>query len=61
MVDPVIAADGYTYERISIEDWLSHKGTSPMTNEPLQHLFLIPNRAVRSAINIYLEGALCAV
>lgn len=57
MRDPVIAADGFTYERSAIEDWLSRKGTSPMTNEPLEHLFLIPNRALRNTINIHLEGS----
>ena len=37
-VDPVLAADGFTYERSAIEGWISRKATSPMTNEPLPHL-----------------------
>ena len=33
MSDPVVAADGRTYERSAIEDWLSTgKQTSPLTN-----------------------------
>jgi hypothetical protein len=44
LVDPVIAADGYTYERVALEGWFSSgKNTSPSTNEPLQHQRLVPN------------------
>lgn len=50
LVDPVFAADGFTYERSAIEDWISRKGTSPMTNEPLPHLGLIPNHFAKSAV-----------
>lgn len=49
-VDPVIAADGFTYERSAIEDWLSRKMTSPMTNEKLAHSMLIPNISFRGFI-----------
>lgn len=49
-MDPVIAADGFTYERSAIEDWLSRKKTSPMTNQPLLHSDLVPNHAVRGAL-----------
>lgn len=48
--DPVIAADGFTYERSAIEDWLSRKKTSPMTNALLAHEGLVPNLAVRNAV-----------
>jgi len=47
MVDPVIAADGHTYERANIEKWLSLKSTSPMTNLPLNPKVLIPNLALK--------------
>eukprot|EP00873_Tetraselmis_striata_P025105 jgi/Tetstr1/445369/TSEL_033167.t1 len=50
MKDPVIAADGFTYERSAIEAWLQKKSTSPMTNSPLEHLNLIPNHSLRSNI-----------
>lgn len=49
-MDPVIAADGFTYERSAIENWIARKGTSPMTNEPLPHLGLTPNRFAKSAV-----------
>eukprot|EP00253_Pinus_taeda_P027562 PITA_27562 len=50
MVDPHIAADGFTYEHSNIKAWLENNNTSPMTNEPLDHDKLIPNHALKSAI-----------
>uniref|UniRef100_A0ACD6AC76 Uncharacterized protein n=2 Tax=Avena sativa TaxID=4498 RepID=A0ACD6AC76_AVESA len=50
MMDPCVAADGYTYDRKAIEMWLSMKGKSPMTNLRLQSRSLIPNHSLRSAI-----------
>lgn len=49
-MDPVIAADGFTYERSAIEGWMARKKTSPMTNEELPHCFLIPNLNMRSMV-----------
>ena len=50
MHDPVIAADGHTYERVAIARWLKHHGTSPSTNLRLKHRGVIPNHSLRSAI-----------
>ncbi|XP_073726910.1 WD repeat, SAM and U-box domain-containing protein 1 [Misgurnus anguillicaudatus] len=51
MKDPVIAADGYSYEREAIESWINMKSrTSPMTNLPLQTTLLTPNRTLKMAI-----------
>ncbi|XP_070771259.1 WD repeat, SAM and U-box domain-containing protein 1-like isoform X2 [Enoplosus armatus] len=51
MKDPVIAADGYSYERESIESWIRGKNkTSPMTNLPLLTTLLTPNRSLKMAI-----------
>lgn len=51
MKDPVIAADGYSYERESIEGWIKGKTkTSPMTNLPLLTTLLTPNRSLKMAI-----------
>jgi hypothetical protein len=33
--DPVIAGDGYTYERAAIVRWILENGTSPFTRQPL--------------------------
>ncbi|CAN6214968.1 unnamed protein product [Urochloa humidicola] len=55
MNDPHIAADGFTYEAQAIQSWLdSGHDTSPMTNMRLEHDELIPNRALRSAIQEWL-------
>ena len=45
MSDPVMAADGYSYERVAIEQWLATgAGTSPKTNERLENEKLLPNK-----------------
>uniref|UniRef100_A0A8C5PRE2 WD repeat, SAM and U-box domain-containing protein 1 n=1 Tax=Leptobrachium leishanense TaxID=445787 RepID=A0A8C5PRE2_9ANUR len=55
MKDPVIASDGYSYERTAIESWISAKRTSPMTNLPLENLLLTPNRTLKMALMRWLE------
>ena len=56
MRDPVMAMDGHTYERRNIERWLADHQTSPKTNEPLPSLTLVPNHAVKSMVQDYLDG-----
>lgn len=48
--DPVIAADGHTYERSAIESWLKNNDTSPMTNALLPDKYLISNTLVKSFV-----------
>lgn len=50
MADPVTTADGFSYEREAITRWFSSHATSPLTGAPLDHLLLVPNLALRSAI-----------
>ena len=50
MTDPVIAADGHTYQRTAIQAWLSDHHTSPITHEKLGHCRLVPNVSVRQII-----------
>ncbi|XP_041857271.1 WD repeat, SAM and U-box domain-containing protein 1-like isoform X2 [Melanotaenia boesemani] len=51
MKDPVIAADGFSYEREAMESWIQGKNkTSPMTNLPLRTTLLTPNRSLKMAI-----------
>ena len=58
MSEPVFAADGHTYERVCIEQWLvSGKTTSPMTGEELEFFKLIPNHNTKSTIVAFLEEA----
>ncbi|KAK4483474.1 hypothetical protein RD792_010666 [Penstemon davidsonii] len=56
MQDPVVAADGFTYEAEALKGWLdSGHDTSPMTNLQLPHSNLVPNHALRSAIQEWLQ------
>ncbi|WVZ92430.1 hypothetical protein U9M48_038496 [Paspalum notatum var. saurae] len=51
MTDPVIVASGQTYERRSIQKWLdSGERTCPKTRDPLAHLSLAPNYALKNLI-----------
>ncbi|KAI0509839.1 hypothetical protein KFK09_010436 [Dendrobium nobile] len=54
MYDPVAAADGFTYERTAILEWLDNRATSPMTNLELENLNLFPNHALKLAIQDWL-------
>ena len=56
MVDPVIAPDGFSYERSAIERWFRAKRTSPQTNAPLASTALVPNIALRGLIEGFHEG-----
>ncbi|XP_024451885.1 U-box domain-containing protein 33 isoform X7 [Populus trichocarpa] len=56
MQDPHIAADGFTYEAEALRGWLeSGHDTSPMTNLELERFELIPNHALRSVIQEWLQ------
>ncbi|CAF3558737.1 unnamed protein product [Rotaria socialis] len=46
--DPVIAADGRTYEREAIARWIAEHGTSPFTRQPLNIKDLQPNYHMRN-------------
>lgn len=47
-VDPVLADDGYTYERSPIVEWIQgNNGTSPITRQPIKLNQLKPNRIVK--------------
>jgi len=50
MADPVIAADGHSYERSAIEHWMGTSNKSPMTGSELTTRFLITNHTLRSII-----------
>jgi hypothetical protein len=56
--DPVFTADGHTYERLAISKWFDSKhNTSPLTGKRLEHLNLVPNHAMKSAVTSFLESA----
>jgi hypothetical protein len=50
MSDPVICTDGHSYDRSSITRWLAEHNTSPATGMVLESNLLIPNIALRNAI-----------
>jgi ankyrin repeat protein len=51
MNDPVTCMDGHTYEKEAIQKWLADHDTSPLTGAKLPSKHLIPNFALRSAID----------
>ena len=53
MRNPVMCADGHTYERYAIERWLSDKSTSPLSGALLEDTSVTPNHALRSAIEAW--------
>lgn len=55
MVDPVIGADGFTYEREAITTWLTKDPTSPQTRQPMPLSSLIPNWALKHLIEEYMK------
>ena len=55
MSDPVVASDGITYDRESIELWMKTHDVSPLTNQPFVHNFLTPNMTVRKLIATWCE------
>jgi hypothetical protein len=52
MSDPVVAADGFTYERAAIEAWLAEHGTSPLTRQAVASRELLPNLTMKAAIGL---------
>jgi hypothetical protein len=51
LTEPVVAADGYTYERAEIEKYFAEgKSVSPITGEELTDKSLVPNKTLKSLI-----------
>merc|ERR1719456_1375774 len=55
MIDPVMAADGKTYERVAIAEWLRTHRRSPMTNAPLNSTELHPQPGLKQQIADFIE------
>jgi len=53
MKEPVLSADGYSYERTAIEKWFEVSNNSPLTGLPLSDKTLRPNHNLRSQINTF--------
>ncbi|GFO31808.1 WD repeat, sam and u-box domain-containing protein 1 [Plakobranchus ocellatus] len=57
MKDPVIAADGYTYDRPAILSWMQREQRSPLTNMELASTQLTPNRTLKMMIHKFLQAS----
>ena len=57
MVDPVIDAEGNTFERRALLQWLSHYGVSPISRQPLNSSLVVPNFALRETIHEVMGSA----
>lgn len=50
MHDPVMVPSGHTFDKKTLVDYISQHGQNPLTREQLSEAQLIPNRALREAI-----------
>lgn len=51
MLNPVVAADGHTYEKSAILRWLQTSHISPLTGEVMRHKEVVPNYLLVSSLN----------
>lgn len=59
MTDPVVSADGYTYEREAIARWFESSRKSPVTGQTLPHTDLVPNQSVRTLLKTLIDMTDC--
>lgn len=50
---PVVAADGHTYEASFMQEWLTQRDTSPTCGTQLPHLQLVANYTLRSLMETW--------
>jgi hypothetical protein len=56
LTDPVVACDGFTYDRRAVQEWFeSGQRISPLTKQTLRSTATLPNHVVRCAVNEWLE------
>jgi len=58
--DPVVAGDGYTYERSAIEERLRSQCISPVTRLPMENSCVYPARTIRNMAEIWSKRRLAA-
>ena len=58
MRDPAAAADGHTYERSAITEWLAQRRSSPLTNCPVSTSRLEADDALRRRIDRWVRETL---
>lgn len=55
MGNPVVVADGRTYERDAIQQWIDMHGTSPFTRQNLRGTAVYPNLVVKELIDGHIQ------
>ena len=55
MEDPVVASDGWTYERTAVEEYLRERRDSPLTDEPFEDDLLRTNKQIKKKIETFLS------
>jgi hypothetical protein len=56
LTDPVVACDGFTYDRRAIQEWFeSGQRISPLTKQALRSTATLPNHVVRCAVGEWME------
>ena len=53
MTEPVMAFDGYTYEKNAIQQYLKKNNESPQTQQQAHTLCLFPNLQIQQEIETY--------
>ena len=56
MVDPVLAADGHTYERAAIGRRFHKSNASPMTGQRVKSCEVLPNFTIKSMIQEWIDS-----
>ena len=56
MIDPVLAADGHTYERAAIDRWFQKSSVSPMTGQRVKSRDVLPNFTIKSMIQEWIDS-----
>lgn len=54
-LDPVLAHDGFTYEKDAIKKWLGKNDTSPMTGLQIDNLTFIENILIKNTITNFID------
>ena len=57
LVNPVVAADGFTYSLKDLKTWLEKNDTSPMTNAKLHSKTLYDNILIKNILDLFNERA----
>jgi ankyrin repeat protein len=58
-IEPVVAEDGYTYEKQVIEKWIAENGTSPLTTEKISNRLVINQDKKNQILSFAKENKLC--